>query len=198
MNICVIRHGETDWNAAGRIQGREDIPLNENGRKQAEQCGLALKNQGEWDVVVTSPLLRARQTAEIIAELLNIAEIIVDDDLIEMDYGMASGKTREECAVLFPDGEWDVVESREVLRDRVYGAVMRNADKFSPKNILLVSHGGAINALLAKMTDGEIGSGKTRLKNGCMNMFTYEAGRLEMVFYNKAWDEVQDSSLCSE
>ena len=74
MKICLIRHGETDWNVIGKLQGREDIPLNENGKIQAQYCGKALKNM-VWTTIITSPLSRARQTAEIIAGVLNIHEI---------------------------------------------------------------------------------------------------------------------------
>ena len=54
MKICLIRHGETDWNVIGRLQGREDIPLNENGKIQARQCGLSLKSMN-WTAIITSP-----------------------------------------------------------------------------------------------------------------------------------------------
>ena len=56
MEICLIRHGETDWNASGRLQGREDIPLNANGIFQAEQCGLYLKHRN-WRAIITCPSL---------------------------------------------------------------------------------------------------------------------------------------------
>ena len=90
MNICIIRHGEIDWNLCGKLQGREDIPLNQNGIAQAKNCGLYLKS-GKWQAVFTSPLLRARQTAEIIAGAVQIPNSIYEDnDLIERDYGKAS------------------------------------------------------------------------------------------------------------
>ena len=192
--ICVIRHGETDWNAIGRLQGHEDIPLNENGKLQAEQCGLALNsllNDGrKWEVVVTSPLMRAKQTAEIIAGILNIEEIVVDDGLIERDYGKASGLMRDEWRNVYPDGKFEGAEEWDVLRDRVYSAVVKNFDKFSPKDIIIVSHGGAINAILAEVSGHTIGSGKTHLKNACISMLMCNEGRLEVVFYNKTWDEL--------
>ncbi|MGX1428958.1 broad specificity phosphatase PhoE [Cytobacillus horneckiae] len=74
--ICLIRHGETDWNAQNRIQGRTDIPLNGKGKQQAIQCGkyLALN---DWDVIISSPLIRARQTAELINENTNLPITII-------------------------------------------------------------------------------------------------------------------------
>lgn len=189
MNICIIRHGETDWNVAGRLQGRENIPLNQNGKLQAERCGLVLHNS-KWKAIFTSPLLRAKQTADIISDILNINEIYEDDDLIERDYGKASGLTQEERAALFPDGKYDDIENWEMLRDRVNGAVIRSADKFYPDDIIIISHGGAINSILAELSNHTIGTGKTRLKNACINMLTYNEQLLDIAFYNKSYDEL--------
>jgi len=191
MKICLIRHGETDWNVIGRLQGREDIPLNANGLLQAEQCGLALKNQ-KWDAVITSPLKRAKQTADIIAGVLDIAEVVVDEDLVERDYGKAGGLLPEERKVLFPDGKYEGYEPCELLRERMKRAVKRGTGRFTPGNVIMVSHGGAINRLLADVSDGEIGKGKTRLKNACINMFTVQDERLELVYYNKTADELTE------
>jgi uncharacterized phosphatase len=67
--ICIIRHGETDWNSSGRLQGREDIELNDLGRRQAIQTSGYFETES-WDVIVSSPLKRAYETAQIIASLL--------------------------------------------------------------------------------------------------------------------------------
>jgi uncharacterized phosphatase len=189
MNICLIRHGETDWNIAGRLQGREDVPLNKNGELQAMNCGLALSKQ-TWKAVITSPLLRAKQTADIIAGVLGIREVYKDFDLIERDYGKASGLTPEERAELFPDGKFEGIENWEPLRDRICGAVIRNTEKFLPESIIIVSHGGAINSVLAELSGHEIGTGKTRLKNACINMLTYEERTLKIKFFNKSCEEI--------
>jgi len=189
MNICIIRHGETDWNVIGKLQGREDIPLNCNGKLQAEHCGLSFKN-GNWRAIFTSPLLRARQTADIIADILNITEVYEDADLIERDYGKASGLTAEERAAMFPDGVYEGMEDWNTLKDRVYCAILRSTDKFSNEDIILVSHGSAINSILAELSNHAIGTGKTRLKNACMSMLEYKNQLLSIVFYNKSADEL--------
>ena len=192
MEICVIRHGETDWNLVGRVQGREDIPLNENGRLQAEACGLALKKQGDWkrwDVVITSPLKRAKETAEIIAKVLNIGEVIEDEGFLERDYGAASGQLLGDLGVGSNREKFEGEEPFEELTNRIYEAFLNSSERLLGKNIIIVSHGGAINSLLAKVTDGETGSGKIRLKNACLNMFTYEKGRVEVVYYNKTAED---------
>ena len=192
MNICVIRHGETEWNAAHKTQGREDIPLNQNGRLQAERCGLALRGKynNNWKAIITSPLSRAKQTAEIIAGILNISDIIEDDALMEQDYGEASGMTRAEREIKFPDGKWDGMESRESLRNRSFSTFMQSADKFYPSDIIIVSHYGVINSVLSEVSNNIIGMGKTHLKNACINMFTYKDQQLEIVYYNKTCDEL--------
>ncbi|MEI5870447.1 MULTISPECIES: Rid family hydrolase [Bacillus cereus group] len=64
--VCLIRHGETEWNAIGKLQGRENIDLNKYGKQQAEKCGLYLR-ENRWDVIISSPLSRAKQTAEIVS-----------------------------------------------------------------------------------------------------------------------------------
>ena len=189
MKICLIRHGETDWNVIGRLQGREDIPLNENGKTQAKHCGMALKSM-TWAAIITSPLLRARQTAEIIAGALNIQEIHDDTNLAERDYGKASGLIEEERIALFPDGKYEGIEDWEALRDRMYTSIIHNADKFHPNNIIIVSHGSAINSVLAELSGHEIGTGKTRLKNACVSMLAYTGGALCIDFYNKSHDEL--------
>lgn len=189
MNICIIRHGETDWNIIGKLQGREDIPLNDNGKTQAELCGLALGNK-KWKAIFTSPLSRARQTADIIASVLDIHEVYHENDLVERDYGKASGLTEAERMALFPDGKYGGIEDWEMLRDRVYGSIIRIADRFYPEDIIIISHGAAINSILAELSNHSIGTGKTRLKNACINMLDYSNKRLKIVLYNKTYDDL--------
>jgi len=90
MEICIIRHGETDWNKIKRLQGRENIPLNEEGINQIKGTIEYFKKY-KWDVIITSPLLRARKSAEIIAEGIELTDIIEEENFIERDYGEASG-----------------------------------------------------------------------------------------------------------
>jgi len=69
--ICLIRHGETDWNVLGKLQGRTDTVLNDRGILQAKQCAEHLKEM-KWDFIITSPLLRAKQTAMILNEEIKV------------------------------------------------------------------------------------------------------------------------------
>lgn len=91
MKIYFIRHGETIWNKEKKIQGRSDIPLNEYGRELAYVTSHALKDI-PFDVVYTSPLIRAKETAEILVEKRNL-EIHEDHRLVEMSFGEGEGES---------------------------------------------------------------------------------------------------------
>jgi uncharacterized phosphatase len=162
--ICVIRHGETDWNALGRLQGSEDIELNNLRRKQAIQIAGYFQDE-PWDVVVSSPLKRAFETAEIIATSLEIPTVHLVDELKERSYGSGSGLLPEECRCRFPNGIPDQ-EEFEHLRKRAMVGLTKIANEFKGKRIIVVSHGGLTNSILYSLSDGEFGSFKTRLKNG--------------------------------
>ncbi len=150
MNIYVVRHGETDWNASGRWQGRVDIVLNENGRNQARQCAEKIRSH-EIMAIVTSPLKRASETARIVAVTLGVDSIYEDADLSEREIGRVSGMTAEERDVAFPDGKYEGMEEWEMLQRRVYNAVYNAAERFYPKDIIIVSHDAAIKALRSKI-----------------------------------------------
>ncbi len=89
MEIIAIRHGQTDWNADSRIQGRTDISLNEIGRKQAQNVSESLPDN--IDVIISSPLKRARETAEIINARFGV-NIFIDERLIERNFGDYEGR----------------------------------------------------------------------------------------------------------
>ena len=88
--LVLVRHGETDWNWERRLQGHTDNPLNTAGRAQARKAGRLLAAD-HWDVVVSSPLLRAEQTADHIADAVGLQPAGTVPELIERDYGSAEG-----------------------------------------------------------------------------------------------------------
>jgi probable phosphoglycerate mutase len=157
--IYLSRHGETDWNAEGRWQGHTDKPLNDNGRGQARVLAETLRRTGLAGVV-SSDLLRARETAEIVATTLGLTIDYLDPDLRERTIGVFEGLTREECERLHP-GPWAAwLERREPppgaeghasLGARVTAAIARAAERIerSELPLLLVTHGGAMRAALA-------------------------------------------------
>ena len=99
MKLYIIRHGQTDWNIAKKIQGRQDIPLNERGRYQAECLSKAMKNR-PVTAVFSSPQIRAMETAEAVAASSG-APVIPVKNLMEINYGSWEGKTEEELLANF-------------------------------------------------------------------------------------------------
>jgi broad specificity phosphatase PhoE len=154
--ILMARHGETDWNRDSRFQGHADTTLNDAGREQAR--ALAERLAGDGIVTVySSPLLRARETAEIVAGRLGLGVEAVDG-LREVDVGSWSGLTRTEIEERFPDGfrrwleyehGWDDGETYDQLGRRVLRALGDIAGRHPGERVLVVSHGGPMRAAMA-------------------------------------------------
>lgn len=188
MKIYLIRHGETDWNRQGRFQGREDIALNETGIMQAEQCGKAIKGE-KFHAVITSPLIRARKTAEIIAQNLDIAHLIIEEGITERDFSKVSGMTPYEREVFYASGEKDDKEPWEDLCSRMIVNIKKYGDRYCNDNIIMISHGASINAVLSVLSSGRTGTGKIILKNTCINILDYEKGHLTLGEFNLSAEE---------
>jgi uncharacterized phosphatase len=184
MKIYLIRHGETDWNVQRRYQGRENIPLNENGILQAEQCGMVL--QGEcFAAVISSPLIRARRTAEIIALYVGIQRVVLEQALTERDFGQISGMTIQEREDFFASGQETAKEPWEAVIQRMIACLYKYAQKYQENDkIIMVSHGAAIRAALDEFTGGEIGNKGIILKNTCISILNYGKGVLTLEAYN--------------
>jgi uncharacterized phosphatase len=187
--ICIIRHGETDWNATGRLQGCEDIEINNMGRQQALQLAGYFKKE-RWDLIISSPLKRALETAKIIASEISVKEILEMDSLRERDYGEASGLLPDERHNRFADGVIPGQEEFEHLRNRAFGAITKIAGDHPGKRIIVVSHGAFTNSILYTISGGEFGSFKTRLKNACLNLLKFSGNQWSVVFYNRTADEI--------
>lgn len=152
----MVRHGETDWNRENRFQGHADTPLNEAGRAQARVLALELEGEG-CRAVYSSPLLRAFETALILAEQLDLA-VARTAALMEVDVGSWSGLTRTDVEARFPDGfrrwleyghGWDDGESYDELGERVVAGLRRVAVAYPNGSVLAVTHGGPIRSALA-------------------------------------------------
>jgi probable phosphoglycerate mutase len=159
--IYVARHGETDWNVAGRWQGHTDIPLNQRGHAQARALGHALRSV-RLAGAVSSDLCRARDTARIAAEVAGVRLHYVDPDLRERTLGCFEGLTREECERLHPVAwkAWleqqqppDGGEHTHQLALRVKAAIRRVAERVASEAeaALVVTHGGALRAVLTEV-----------------------------------------------
>jgi len=187
--VCIIRHGETDWNSLGKLQGTEDIELNELGREQASETARYFEIES-WDAVVSSPLKRAYETAQIIASRLSISKVHVVEEIKERSYGAASGLLPEERRSRFPDGVIPGQEEFEHLRQRAMTGLNRIVTDFMGQRIIVVSHGGLTNSILYSLSGGEYGSFKTRLKNGCINKLIFQNNTWFVEFYNKTTVEL--------
>ncbi|OUZ09651.1 histidine phosphatase family protein [Bacillus pumilus] len=180
--ICLVRHGETDWNAAKRIQGRTDIPLNNTGKWQAEQTGLYLKD-AHWDVVISSPLTRAKETAHLILKHID-APLVIMDDFIERDFGDAEGMSFEERQKLFPNKQYPNMEPLETIQDRMVEGIEKVRVAYPNQQVLIVAHGAAIHALLTTLADEHLGLENTRLVNACLNYVEWKDGKWKVLDYN--------------
>lgn len=142
MNLYVVRHGETIWNKEHKVQGITDIPLTEKGREEAKELQSLVKDLN-IDVVISSPLIRARETAKILVD--SCLPINTDDRIKERDWGMNEGADidsvdRWDC--------WDVilntrVQNIEPLQDFMYRVSDFIEDiklRYKDKNVLIVTH----------------------------------------------------------
>ena len=143
--ILLARHGETDWNRAGRWQGWADPPLNETGRGQARRLAAQLR-ETPFDAVYSSDLRRAHETAEILAAPHGV-RVVADPGLREIDVGSWSGLTRAEIEQRFPGMARPDGETREQHAARVLGTVERIAREHLGRRVLVVTHGGTLRAL---------------------------------------------------
>lgn len=151
MTIAFIRHGQTDWNAAGRMQGSSDIPLNDIGRGQAIDAVKVLEGGG-WGVIVSSPLSRARETADIIASGLGIELGRSYDLLVERHYGEAEGLTIDQIEAQWPGTrEYPGLESLDSVVARGTEALQLIADEYAGRNVVIVCHGTIIRYTLASL-----------------------------------------------
>jgi len=184
MRIYLIRHGETDWNKELRLQGREDVPLNETGRMQAMECGNQIKKL-KIDAAAASPLMRAQDTAMIIANQLGVCDVNIEPDLIERDFGAASGITYQEMKEKYPNREEiPGFESDERMIARMKDVILKYEEQYPNGHVLMVSHGAAINSMIAEITNGTCGTGKARLKNTCINVIDVQEKKMTLLEYN--------------
>lgn len=158
MLIGLIRHGQTDWNLVGKIQGQTDIPLNANGKHQASLLAERLvHDKYAWNYVVSSGLSRAEETARIIADRLGITLLPPDPRLCERSYGQVEGTTPEERKARWGDG-WKQLdlgqESDETIRSRGLSFLEDLSKQHGRSNVLIVSHGSFLAQLYLALYHG--------------------------------------------
>jgi probable phosphoglycerate mutase len=143
--LLLVRHGETDWNAAGRLQGHTDTPLNELGRRQALTLAEELSGHG-IEAVYSSDLARARATAEIVGRRLGLP-VVLDPGLREKDWGTWEGLTGAER-----EGVELVGEPTEAHRERMLRSLRSIAALHPGGRVLVVTHGGSMRRVQAAAT----------------------------------------------
>ena len=149
--ILLVRHGKTDWNLERRVQGQTDRPLNETGVRQARELAAALAEE-RVDAVFSSYLVRAHETARIVAERRGL-DVTVLPDLREKDFGSWEGLTDVEVLSRFPDARsrpWGDAESTDDVAHRVLAALHRIADSHPGGSVVVVAHGGPLRAVRAQ------------------------------------------------
>jgi len=187
-SLFVARHGETEWNRVGRWQGNTDIPLSDVGRAQARALGERLRGLGIARVHA-SHLERARETAEIVAELLSVPTFAVDERLRERGFGCFEGLTRAECAARYPVA-WERyladrrstppdAEPQPAVEARVVAALtdIARLPVSAGEATLVISHGGAIRTFIHAVT----GAAPPPLENGALFLARYDVDRFVSV-----------------
>lgn len=169
-NWFFVRHGETDWNVEKRVHGHSDTPLNDNGRQQAREAASQLKGQN-IDLIISSDLKRAKETAEIISKKLGV-ELVLDPALRERNLGIFEAKTSDEVG----EENWNLLatphhapeggESLHELEERVHQALLRHKKSHHHKNIVIVSHSNALQQLLGRLRNK---GNEWRIQDGIKN-----------------------------
>jgi probable phosphoglycerate mutase len=200
LNIILIRHGETAWNAERRLQGHLDIPLNAEGERQAALLAEALAPES-IDLVVASDLQRARQTAQAVAATRKLS-VQVEPGLRERCYGGFEGLLYSEIEQRFP-AEFAAWQARDIdavlpsgkncgetFRDfytRSTDAILALARAHPGRTLALVAHGGVLECAYRMALDLPLETPRDfKVFNASINRFRIEDGRLVL----QSWGEV--------
>jgi probable phosphoglycerate mutase len=205
--LLVIRHGETAWNTEARIQGHIDIPLNDKGRWQAERAALALMDE-DIHAIYSSDLLRARHTAQAIAEAID-KPVVLDASLRERHFGHLEGKTPDEVAA-----QWPQESQRWRAREPSYGpkggetlegfyarcteAITRLAERHPGQTVAIVAHGGVLDCFYRVANRVPLEAPRTwKINNASINRLLYSPEGFSML----AWGDsrhVEDEAALDE
>jgi probable phosphoglycerate mutase len=186
--LCLIRHGETAWNAEKRLQGHIDIPLNTRGESQARQMAQALKDiRLNFDVLFTSDLKRAVDTSAAVVQLFGVVAQ-VDSNLRERHFGALQGLSINEAPLLRPD-IWQAHISRDLDHEleggesirqfalRVQRALDRIEEQHPGKTVLMVSHGGTLDMMYRIASNQALSTERVvSVPNASLNWLTHRPG----------------------
>lgn len=194
MVLYCVRHGESTFNAQGRVQGHLDVALSDLGRRQGEAAGRALAGH-PIEMIYSSPLKRALETAQIIARIVN-AEIRIDPRLKEINIGVFQGRLRSEINQLYPDeiAQWNREdpdytvpggESRRQLRQRGVAA-FETIFEAGHQHAVVVSHGRLLVTTLKALLGIPSQEPPFSLENGSITTIAKENGKVELIAMNQA------------
>jgi probable phosphoglycerate mutase len=183
MKLYCVRHGETDYNRAGRIQGQSESELSPLGRRQNEAVAAALAGRG-CDAVFASPLSRARESALCIAERLNL-EVRLDPRLMEINAGVFQGHAWAEIEAKFPeaaarwrseDADYRIPggESRRDVMERA-AAAFRAIRESGYRSVVVVAHGGSLSAAFKALLEIPAHRNPFSLSNGSISTAVWES-----------------------
>lgn len=190
MNIFLLRHGETDWNRTERLQGHMDIPLNQNGKTQISHAADVLAELShDIDLIISSPLSRACESAEIVADRLAYEKenIVIEPLLMERCFGEGEGLTVDERTEKYPNDIYPGMESIEDLLKRAHSAFEKIVTSYHDhQNILMVAHGAILYAIVTAITNGQIpyGGKVAKFDPGSIHLIRYFDGAIEFTKYN--------------
>lgn len=186
--LTLVRHGQTDWNLDRRIQGSTDIPLNDTGRADA-RAAAALLADSTHHAVYASPLLRARETAQIIADELGLDSPELVPEMRERTFGEGEGILVAEYLARY--GDWLATppdaETLAGVCERALGAldvIARGARRRSApvaESVIVVTHGGVIRSLLGHVSSGTLPREGEMLRNGSVHRFEASPGVLRLL-----------------
>lgn len=197
MRIYLVRHGETEWNKIRRFQGRSNLPLNHEGKKQARALALALKNTSLM-AIYTSPLVRTLQTARLIKDFHPSAPILEENGFIEMDLGEFDGMKVQDWAKQYPDTRkaWNENpasvkmpggESLGEVQDRARKALERITQLHPPDDTILISSHNFVNlTILCDLLNIPLDRFRElRQENAAFNLICKKGGQLHVKLLNE-------------
>lgn len=183
--IGFIRHGVTEWNQLGKAQGMSNISLNEEGKAQALALGERLKKEEKWDIIASSDLSRANETATIIGQKLELPVSVLDERLREMNGGKIEGTTEQERIQKWGENWRSLdlgMETSEQATERMIACLHELIELHKGKRILVVSHGAVIGMTLRALMPDKFQ--KTILDNTSITILKFDENTWDCLLYN--------------
>jgi probable phosphoglycerate mutase len=198
--LCLIRHGETAWNAEGRVQGQLDIPLSPTGFAQAKAVAAALAGES-FDAIYSSDLVRVQQTAKPTADLLE-KSVALDERLRERHYGVFQSITYTEAKERFPedyarfrakdlDFDFETGESLRGFNERSLAVINELVEKHSDRNLLIFTHGGVLEIVYRHATGRGLTTPRDfEIPNAALNRLAYDGEKWRV----ESWADIHHLS----